>query len=116
MVTNVAPSQTGTCWEVTCDLGAFSQEGRRLLVAGSFNDWSTRFAPARNGFVERRPSRAVKHVLPPGVHEYKYFDLAAGEWLEVDRHPELYRGFFWDYVRNPFGTLNCVVRVPSPNS
>ena len=113
MVTLIDKLEEGKRWELTFDLGAFSQQGRRMIVAGSFNGWSTGVRRVRNGFVAAgRKDNFVKLVLPAGDYEYKYYDLAKGEWMEVESHPELYRGFYWDYVRNPFGTLNCVVHVP----
>ena len=113
MVTLIDRLEDGKTWELTFDLGAFSQQGRRMIVAGSFNGWATRVRRVRSGFVAAgRKDNFVKLVLPAGDYEYKYYDLAKGEWMEVDRHPELYRGFYWDYVINPFGTLNCVVHVP----
>ena len=113
MVTLIDRLEDGKRWELTFDLGAFSQQGRRMIVAGSFNEWSTNVRRVRNGFVlAGRKDNFVKLVLPAGDYEYKYFDVAKGEWMEVERHPELYRGFYWDYVRNSFGTLNCVVHVP----
>ena len=100
-------------WVLTFDLGRFPQAGRRVVVTGSFSGWATDLRRARNGFVAAgRRDSFVRLALPAGVYEYKYYDLAAGEWLEVERHAELYRGYYWDYVRNPFGTLNCIVRVP----
>ncbi len=113
MVTLIDRLEDGKRWELTFDLGAFSQQGRRMIVAGSFNEWSTNVRRVRSGFVVAgRKDNFVKLVLPAGDYEYKYYDLAKGEWMEVERHPELYRGFYWDYVRNSFGTLNCVVHLP----
>ena len=113
MVISIDKVVEGGGWELTFDLGSFSQQGRRMIVSGSFNGWSTSVRRVRNGFVVAgRKDNFVKLVLPAGDYEYKYYDLAKGEWMEVERHPELYRGFFWDYVRNSFGTLNCVVQVP----
>ncbi len=113
MVTSINMLERGDLWEVTFDLGGFSQEGRRVVVTGSFNGWATHVKRSRNGFVEhRRRDNAVKFRMGRGVHEYKYYDLAQGAWLEAEDHPELYRGFYWDYVRNSFGTMNCVIRIP----
>lgn len=113
MVVAVERKADGTGWVLTFDVGGFRQEGRRMAVAGTFNGWATGLSRARSGFVEagRRASRAAIE-LPEGTYEYKYYDMASGEWMEIERHPELYRGCWSDYVRNPFGTLNCVVRVP----
>ena len=113
MVVSIDRLGDGERWELTFDLGAFPQDGRRMIVTGSFNGWATSVRRARSGFVEAgRRDSFVKLALGAGDYEYKYYDLAKGEWMEVERHPELYRGYYWDYARNAFGTLNCVVRVP----
>jgi hypothetical protein len=97
------------------DLGRFTQEGRRMIVTGSFVGWQTEpetMGP-RNGFVSiYRKENTAEILLPPGRYEYKYYDLAENEWMEIDRYPEIYRGYFWDYVWNEFGTLNCQLTVP----
>jgi len=38
-------------------------------------------------------------------------DSASEEWMEIEAHPEIYRGYEWDYTWNSFGTKNCVLRV-----
>ena len=83
MVTLIDRLEDRKTWELTFDLGAFSQQGRRMIVAGSFNGWATRVRRVRSGFVAAgRKDNFVKLVLPAGDYEYKYYDLAKGEWME----------------------------------
>lgn len=114
MITAICILSNRRRYQVTFDLGVFDQTGRRMIVAGSFNNWAIRIPNARSGFVDLvSEHQTVAMELLPGTYEYKYYDMAHAEWMEVARYPEIYRGYHWDYTANPFGTLNCIIRLPA---
>ena len=113
MVISVKPTTSLELYEVTFDLGRFEQMQRHMLVAGSFNDWMTNYDQPKVGFAKIRVKASIISItLPPGEYEYKYYDAAQKEWMEIEERPEIYRGYEWDYIWNPFGTKNCVLRIP----
>ncbi len=112
MITTIHKIPASGWYELTFDLGSFPHAGRRMIVTGEFSDWATSICRKRTGFIAARDdTNTVKLTLPPGEYQYKYYDIAHGEWMEIERYPEIYRGFHWDYIRNPFGTLNCIIRL-----
>ena len=94
---NLLPASTGSSRRVEFFLpGA---PGRRVMLAGSFNDWEPeksvmRYDSARGGY-------AVALKLAPGEYEYKF--VRGDEWLPDDGNP--------NFTSNDFGTLNSVVKV-----
>ncbi len=70
-----------------------------VFLAGSFNRWD----PKRHPMKDTRGigTYTITLVLPKGEYEYKF--VVNGTWM-VD--PECQ-----NWVRNPFGTLNSVIRV-----
>lgn len=112
MITCIQKVSAGELFEVEFDLGEFSQHGRQMIVTGEFSDWAVQPSARASGFVA--PQQAMNTItlrLLRGSYEYKYYDLQHSEWMEVERYPEIYRGYHWDYVRNPYGTMNCIVHV-----
>ena len=75
----------------------------RVSVAGSFNHWQPEaktLHPAGGG-------RWVKETaLPPGTYEYCL--VVDGEWMPDP--------LVKDYVPNPYGGRNSVLKVPSPEA
>ncbi len=113
MITHIQLVSGRNLYELTFDLGDFEQTGRQMIVTGDFSCWSIEPPRNRNGFIAAHcPQRTFTLQLPSGRYEYKYYDLIRREWMEVERYPEIYRGYHWDYWRNPFGTMNCVIQVP----
>lgn len=112
MITRIHRVGDRNLFEVEFDLGAFSQQGRQMIVTGEFSDWAIQPSSRTSGFVApHRPMNTIALRLPGGSYQYKYYDLQHSEWMEVDRYPEIYRGFHWDFIWNPFGTLNCIIRL-----
>lgn len=73
--------------------------GRKVAVAGSFNDWEPELNPmtdAKGDGVYRCTLR-----LAPGCYEYKF--VVDGEWVLDDNNP--------NFASNDFGTLNSVLNV-----
>ena len=72
--------------------------GRRVFVAGSFNDWQ----PVQK--MSYRPEEGVyrcRILLAPGKYEYKF--LVDDEWRSDPENP--------NFVPNGFGSLNSVLDV-----
>ncbi len=112
MITQMNKVADTELYEVEFNLGHFSQQGRQMIVTGDFINWTLQPAPRASGFVATQgTSNTFSHKLPVGSYEYKYYDLLHAEWMEIDRYPDIYRGFYWDYVINPYGTMNCIVHV-----
>ena len=74
-----------------------------VCVAGCFNDWQ----PEAKSLLPAGGGRWVKEtVLPPGTYEYCL--VVDGEWMPDPLAK--------DYVPNPFGGRNSVLKVPSPEA
>ena len=74
-----------------------------VCVAGCFNDWK----PEDKSLHPAGDGRWVKEtVLPPGT--YQYCLVVDGEWM-ADPLAK-------DYVPNPYGGRNSVLKVPSPEA
>ncbi len=72
--------------------------GKRVVVAGSFNNWRPEdplIDKDSNGIYRCRK------VLKPGVYEYKF--VVDGEWRLDNSNP--------DFVQNGLGSLNSVLVV-----
>ncbi len=112
MVTQVEWIPKTGRFRVTFDLGRFQTAERKVVVAGTFNDWSTRHEEPALGFFHRAAgsNRAVVE-LPPGYYEYKYYDVTRQAWLEIEAEPEIYRYGGENFCGNPFGTKNCRLRL-----
>ncbi len=113
MVTDIQHDGERGRFLITFDLGDFANNGRQLLVAGSFNSWSTSHEQKGSGFIHTgRSARLVTIELPPGYYEYKYYDEKKSEWMEIEVHPSLYhRQDVHNFKWNPFGTKNCVLNL-----
>lgn len=78
----------------------FDPAATTACVAGSFNDWR----PDATPMISLGNGRWVKElVLPSG--DYEYCLVVDGEWMPDPLAKET--------VRNPFGGLNAVLRVPA---
>ncbi len=112
MITQINKEMGKHLFEVEFDLGDFSQHGRQMIVTGEFSEWAIQPSSRTSGFVApHRPMNTITLRLPSGSYQYKYYDLQQAEWMEVDRYPEIYRGYHWDFIRNPYGTLNCIIHL-----
>ncbi len=73
-------------------------EAKQVALAGTFNDWNPESSPLHlNG----NQCWEKELALPPGTHEYQF--VVDGRWMADPQAPE--------YVPNPFGGINSVVRV-----
>ncbi len=80
-------------------------DAQEIFLAGSFNDWNpstTRMERDSDG------SWVATVSLTPGRHEYKF--VVDGTWCCNPGGPE-FEEDCPGYVRNPFGTLNCIIDV-----
>jgi len=71
-----------------------------VCIAGTFNDWRPEVTPMNrmgDGWWVKELS------LPPGSYEYRL--TVDGEWLPDPLAEE--------YVQNPFGGINSVLKIPS---
>ena len=95
-------------FHVTFSLRQFRGASRRIVIAGTFNAWSTEYVPPTSGIVHA-PDRdkAITIELPPGYHEYKHYDASRQCWMEIEREPDIYHAEDQPFTGNPFGTLNC---------
>jgi len=75
-----------------------SPTAKEVYLAGDFNNWSANGLPMRK--TEDGDWR-IRVPLSPGCHEFRY--IVDGEWKCDPR--------LRDYVPNPFGSCNCVVKV-----
>jgi len=113
LVISVKPILNTETYEITFDLGRFEQMKRHMLVAGTFNHWMTDYDHPKGGFAKISvKASTITITLKPGIYEYKYYDSASEEWMEIEEYPEIYRGYEWDYIWNTFGTKNCVLSIP----
>jgi 1,4-alpha-glucan branching enzyme len=73
-------------------------QAERVSIAGDFNGWDS------TAHLMKKDKEGVWKIdiaLPPGTYLYRFF--VDGEW----QNDPLCATF----VQNPFGTLNCVVKV-----
>jgi hypothetical protein len=71
---------------------------RDVFLAGSFNQWN----PSATVMTRLGEGKWVKELLlPPGRYEYLF--VVDGHWIADPKAP--------DYVPNPFGGCNSVLRV-----
>ncbi len=73
--------------------------GRRIAVAGSFNDWDPETHPLV--FDSGRGCYLLSLTLASGYYEYKF--VVDGKWLLDEGNP--------NFSANDFGTLNSVLRL-----
>ena len=75
-----------------------ADEAQNVALVGSFNNWD----PQRHPMTRKGRGPWQKTILlPPGVHEYKFW--IDGQWREDPRNA---------HTRpNPFGTVNSIVAV-----
>jgi 1,4-alpha-glucan branching enzyme len=92
----VKPGTAGAAQEVQFTL--FAPEAKKVCIAGTFNDWSTKSTPMKKS---KDGTWKVQVKLSPGRHEYKYF--VDGAWAQDIPCAES--------APNPFGTSNCVIGV-----
>jgi len=76
---------------------SYTGAGKRLEVAGSFNDWDPSRTVMKRAKTGDRFSCRIK--LKPGTYEYKF--VQDGEWITDDANPA--------FAANDFGTLNSVL-------
>jgi 1,4-alpha-glucan branching enzyme len=76
----------------------YAPEARKVILAGSFNNWRTNEA----SLIRDKSGRWTVSVdLPPGRYEYRY--VVDGNWSNDQRPTER--------VANPFGSYNSVLEV-----
>ena len=73
--------------------------GKKVSVAGSFNDWDPAMAPMEYDSASKTYRITIE--LCPGEYEYKF--VVDGEWLLDEANPGFYP--------NDFGTLNSTLEV-----
>jgi len=78
----------------------FAPEAKQVVLAGSFNGWSTTETTLKK---DRSGRWRVSLDLRPGRYEYRY--LVDGKWQNDQNNHNC--------VRNPFGSQNSVIEVPS---
>jgi len=71
---------------------------KRVSLAGSFNNWSTKKISAKK---DSKGNWMVKLNLKPGTYEYKF--VVDGSWLN---DPNSSRS-----VSNTFGTQNSIIEI-----
>lgn len=69
-----------------------------VLIAGDFNDWNTMSHPMKK---DKKGVWKISLNLRPGTYQYNFY--VDGEWQNDPNCAE--------YVKNPFGTLNCVKKI-----
>jgi pyruvate/2-oxoglutarate dehydrogenase complex dihydrolipoamide acyltransferase (E2) component len=79
----------------------FSPDAGEIFLVGSFNNWDLTATPLKKGPGGRW---TTKLVLKPGHYEYRF--VVDGRWQD---DPTAAR-----FVANPFGELNCIIEVESP--
>lgn len=82
----------------TTEFKLYAPQARKVILAGSFNNWSTKTVSAKK---DTKGNWTAKISLKPGRHEYKF--LVDGSWITDPR--------CHNYTTNSFGTQNCVVEV-----
>jgi hypothetical protein len=96
----IAPQDGPVRKTVDVSFALFEPTARRVVLAGTFNDWSTEMTPMTAG---SDGSWRATLALAPGRYEYKF--LVDGQWLP-DTHAQ-------ENLMNEFGTLNSIVEVRS---
>lgn len=76
----------------------YAPKAKKVCLAGKFNAWNTKSLPMKK---DNDGTWRVKVMLPPGLHEYKYF--VDNAWSESVPGAEM--------TQNAFGTSNCVMNV-----
>ena len=76
----------------------FAPEAKEVQLAGSFNNWDSSETPLKK---DKTGKWKVALSLAPGRYEYRY--LVDGQWQNEQRP--------CTYVRNSFGSTNCVIEV-----
>jgi chromosome partitioning protein len=73
-------------------LRLFGYEGRKVQLAGDFNDWIP-----DNGVITRQVDGVVEKIvmLMPGTYQYRY--VVDGEWQEDPSNPEVVENFSGGY-------------------
>ncbi len=94
---NLLPASTGSARRVEFFLPG--DPGRRVMLAGSFNDWEPELAVME--YDGRRGGYATILTLAPGEYEYKF--VRDDEWIADDGNP--------NFAANDFGTLNSVLKI-----
>jgi 1,4-alpha-glucan branching enzyme len=70
-----------------------------VFLSGDFNQWSTSSHPLKKGIEGKWK---ISLSLSPGQYQYRFW--VDGEWQNDPNSSEC--------VANPFGTSNCLKRVP----
>lgn len=95
-------TDTGRAAQRVC-LELTRPDAESVCIAGSFNDWHPGVSPMlrlTNG------TWAKELILVPGCYEYRF--VVDGEWVDDPMAT--------DYVPNPFGGMNAVLTVASPQT
>lgn len=87
---------TDTSQEV--EFAYYAPDAKKVCMAGKFNDWNTKSLPMKK---DKDGTWKIKVKLAPGKYEYKYF--VDGAWIQDLPCTDL--------APNPFGTLNCEIKV-----
>lgn len=116
MVSQVQPDRHGKGFLVTFDPFRHLDAVRHLALVGNFNRWHVEKQDRVVISLREMMMEPVTIPLPSATYEYKYFDLDAQTWLEVEDEPLIYWSDFEDaFVANAFGTQNCVLRLREPD-
>ena len=94
---NLLPGSTGSSYRV--EFFFPGAPGRRVMLAGSFNDWEPELAVM--DYDARRGGYSTVLTLAPGEYEYKF--VRDDEWMTDEGNP--------NFAANDFGTLNSVIKV-----
>lgn len=82
----------------TAEFKLFAPQAKKVLLAGSFNNWDAKKLAARK---DSKGTWTVKTSLKPGRHEYKF--VVDGNWANDPKCTNC--------VPNAFGSCNCIIEV-----
>lgn len=92
-------SKTRTAVKVNATFRYNGRPGKRVFVAGTFNNWDSEKHQLE--YSEEENCYILLIELPPGTYQYKF--LVNGKWkIDPDNH---------EWALNGHGTLNSVVTV-----
>jgi 1,4-alpha-glucan branching enzyme len=80
------------------DFSLLAPQAEKVSLAGDFNNWDTMAHPMKK---DRKGVWKISLHFGPGIYQYNFF--VDGGW---QNDPSC-----MDRVENPFGTLNCLMKV-----
>lgn len=75
-----------------------NNQAKTAYLAGDFNDWQPKVKKMTKG---KNDAFQLKMKLAPGEYRYKF--VVDGVWFDDPQAKE--------QIRNPYGTLNSIIRV-----